>query len=386
MDHNNASLNHEVSPSAPEVPTPKASAKVLITARPSETESDDTRKSTLSAPGDLLGLASYASDDDEDDENQNIGVPNSKRNSIHQSSTTKMLPDDLSIVENDLSAAEAIENRNNNFVSESDGRMYPNGSSGNYRPDNEFNNNGPGKESSHGTLRSRKSSKTDLSPDGVEVVNRADTFMSKDNIKGLVKTDLSTENVGSKKVTSGDTEVREDRKKTDDKRRSSAGKYVVKEGGGVRGDESRRRLEERKVKKEKTDDHDESKEKSKEQDSKSVEKSLDLDSSKRRSSHRDDKDIKQTEKDRRSRGKDGNERKRDGTRDEKGERTRDKLTSDSSKHKRHRSPSVGSRGRNSKNHTVAGLTKHSSDDESSEDSRRFVLQLFILAVGYPAYC
>ncbi|KAK1403265.1 putative PNN-interacting serine/arginine-rich protein [Heracleum sosnowskyi] len=348
VDSSDASLNREASPSAPEIPTLKASAKVLITARPSATESDDSRISILSAPGDLLGLASYASDDDEDYEIKNTDLPNSKR--IHQVSTTKKLSDDLSVGGNDLSAAEAKENLINNFVSETDGRMYPNGSSGNYRPNNELNSNGSGRESSHGTLRSKNSSKTDLSPDdGVEVVNKADISMSKDNIKGLVKTELS---VGSKKVTSGLTEVREDRKKMDDKRQSSEGKYIA------RGDESRRRQDERKVKKEKTDDYDELNEKLKEHPD-----------SKGRSGHRNDKDM-QTEKDRRTRGKEGNERKRDGTRDEKGERTRDKPTSDSSRHKRYRSPSVDSRGRDSKNHTVVGRTNNYSDDESSEESRR----------------
>ncbi|XP_017226434.1 uncharacterized protein LOC108202509 isoform X1 [Daucus carota subsp. sativus] len=354
VDHNNASVTRDVSPSAPEIPTPKASAKVLITARTSGTESDDTKKLT-SAPGDLLGLASYASDDDEDDESQNVGVPNSKRNTIDQPSTNKMLS-------NEYSAAEAKENMNKNFVSGSDGRMFPNGSSGKYRPDNELNNNGPSRESSHG-----------FSPDdAVDVENKADIATSTDNIKGQAKTELSIENFGSKKVTSGDTEVREDRKKTDDKRRSSAGKYIDKEPGGdgahARGDESHRRQEERKVKKEKKNDYDESKEKSKEQGLKSVEKYMDP-NSKRRSSHRNDKDMKQTDKDR-SRSKEASERKRDGTRDEEGERSRDKLTSDSRRHKRHRSPSVGSKGRDDKNHTVVGHTKNSSDDESSGDSRR----------------
>lgn len=357
VDNNDASLYHEASPSAPEVPTPTASAKVLITAQPSATESDVSRILKLSAPGDLLGLASYASDDDEDDEIQNTVVPNSKRNTMHQSSTTKMLSDDLFVDGNDLSAAKAKENLIYNFVPESDGRMYPNGSSGNYRPNNELNNNGSGGESSR----------------GVEVVNKADISMSKENIKGLVQTELSG---GSKKVTSGDTEVREDRKKTDDKGRSSEGKYIV------RGDESHRRQDERKVKKEKTDDCDELKEKSKEQGLRSAEKPMDPDS-KRRSGHRDDKD-KQTDKDRRTKGKEGNERKRHGTRDEKGERTRDKPTSDLNRHKRYRSPSVDGRGRDKKNHIEVGRTNNSSDDESSEESRRFVLRIFILSsFGYP---
>ncbi|KAL8157035.1 uncharacterized protein LOC141671984 isoform X2 [Apium graveolens] len=341
VENNDASSYHEASPSAPEVPTPKASAKVLITAQPSATESEVSRISKLSVPGDLLGLASYASDDDEDDEIQNTVVPNSKRNTMQQSSTTKMLSEDLFVDGNDLSAVKE-ENLINNFVSESDGRMYPNGSSGNHRPNNELNNNGSGRESSR----------------GVEIVNKADISLSKENIKGLI-TELSA---GSKKVTSGDTEVREDRKKTDDKVRSSEGKYIA------RGDESRRRQDERKVKKEKTDDYDELKEKLKEQGIKSAEESMDPDS-KRRSGHRDDKE-KQIENDRRSKGKEGNERKIHETRDEKGERTRDKPTSDLSRHKRYRSPSVDSRGRDKKNHIEVGRTNNSSDDESSEESRR----------------
>lgn len=387
VDLHNASPDHEISTPAPAFPVPKASAKVLITANPGENENDldDTRKSTLSAPGDLLGLGSYATDD-EDDDIENIRSPNSKRNTIHQPSPIKIHSDSISVAKNDLSVANTKDTQKNNSVLESHpGRMYPNGSSDNFKPDNKPTNHGSGKEYMHGNLGPINSFKTDFSLDdhgvnnGAEVVSKADISMLTDNIeKSKTRTELSIESVGAK-GTSVNTEVGEARIKSvkNDRydRKGSPGKDIVKEARDDRryvgGYESNRRQEERKVKKERTDDRDSSKEKSKVHD-KSAEKSVDADS-KRRSSHRDKKEIVETEKDGRTRGEEGYERKRDRTKDERGERSRDK---DSSRHKRRRSSSVGSRGRDRKNHEVVSRTKDSSDDESGEDSRRFVCCIF----------
>ncbi|KAK1376591.1 hypothetical protein POM88_032784 [Heracleum sosnowskyi] len=354
--------DHEISTPAPAVPIPKASAKVLIT--------DDTRKSTSSAPGDLLGLGSYATDDDEEDDIQNIRVPNSKRNTIHQPSTIKIHSDNISVAGNDLSVANTKDTHKNNSVLERhSGRIYPNGSSENFKPDNKPTSHGSGKEYMHGTLGPINSFKTDMLPDdhgvtnGVEVVSKADSSMLKENTeKAGTKTELSVESVGAK-GTSDNTKAGEAINKSvkNDRynRKGSPGKDIVKEvrddRGYVEGSVSNRRQEERKVKKERTDDRGSSKE-----------KSVDADS-KRRSGHRDKKEIVETEKDGRTRGKEGYERKRDGTKDERGERSRDK---DSNRHKRRRSSSVGSRGRDRKNHEVVSRTKDSSDDESEEDSRR----------------
>ncbi|KAL8111749.1 hypothetical protein AgCh_019456 [Apium graveolens] len=363
--------DHEISTSAPAVPNPKASAKVLITAKPGENDLDDTRKSTLSAPGDLLGLGSYATDDDEDDDIENIRAPNSKRNTIHQPSTIKVHSDNISVAGNNLSVAN---------TKDTPGTMYSNGSSDNFKLDNKPTNHGSGKEYMHGTLGPINSVRTDISPDdhgvnnGADVVSKADISMLKDNIeKSETKTELSVESVGAK-GTSDNTEVGEARIKSvkNDRydRKGSPGKVIAKEArddkGYVGGYESNRRQEERKVKKERADDRDSSKENSKVHDLKSADKSVDADS-KRRSSHRDKKELVETEKAGKTRGKEGYERKRDRTKDERRERSRDK---DSSRHKRRRSSSVGSRGRDRKNHEVVSRTKDSSDDESGEDSRR----------------
>lgn len=388
VDHNTAASSYEVSPSTPAVPTLKASAKALISAKTKETDTDNVSgKSILSAPGDVLGLANYASDDDEDDDIQKFGAPNSRRSTIHQPLTTKKLPDDLSVVGNGCSLAETKENHKNKLNGESrPGRMSPNGTSSNHSAVvSELNNNVSGRESMHSTLRSRYSSKTQFLADetknnGEYVVDGTDVFVPKDNVeeKVVMKADPPVENVSAKKSTLDDNKGKETRSEPDknESKRSSAGKEFFKEAEGdrthVRADESHWRQDERKVKKEKTDDRNGSKEKVKEQSLKSGEKSKDADS-KKRSSHPDDKEgRKETEKDRRTSGKEDNGRKRDRTKDEKGERSRHKLASDSSKHKRHRSSSVGSRGRNSKNQAVVSRTNDSSD-ESSDDSRRFVL-------------
>ncbi|KAK1385179.1 hypothetical protein POM88_022914 [Heracleum sosnowskyi] len=338
---------HETSTPAPSVPIPKASAKVFIAAKPGEDDLDDPRKSTLSAPGDFLGLGSYATDDDDEaDDIQNIHVLNSKRNTIHQPSTNKIHSDNISVAGNDLSVANTKDTYKNNSVLESHpGIMYPNGSSDKFKPDNKPTNRGSGKEYTHDTLGPINSFKTSILPDdrgvtnGVEVVSKADISMLKDNIeKAGTKTELSVESVGAKGTSDNNNnnnnkagEARNKSVKNDRyDRKGSPGKVGVKEArddrGYVGGYESSRRQEERKVKKEMTDDHDSSKE-----------QSVDADS-KRRSSHRDKKEIVETEKDGRTRGKEGYERKRDGTKDERGERSRDK---DSSRHKRRRSSSVG---------------------------------------------
>ncbi|XP_063943908.1 uncharacterized protein LOC108209233 isoform X3 [Daucus carota subsp. sativus] len=373
-------VNYNASTSAPEVPISKASTKVLITAKPSENDLDDTRKSTSSVPGDLLGLGSYASEDDEDDDVENIHVPNSRRDTIHRPSAIKIRSDNVSGDGNDLSVANTKDTQENNSVFKShSGRVYPNGNSDNFKPDDEPSNHGSGKESMHVSVGSKNSSKTNISADshdlknGAEVVYKTDISMLKDNIeKAERKTEPLVESVGAK-GTSDDTKVEEAKNKPvkNDKygrKGRSFGKDIVKEirddRGYVGGYDSDRRQEERKVKKERIDDRDGFKDKLKVHDRKYAEKSVDTDS-KRRSSHRDKKETKETEKDRRT--KEGYERMKDGTKDEKGERSRDK---NSSRHKRRRSSSVGSRDRDRKNHAMDSHTKDSSDDESKPDSRR----------------
>lgn len=66
VDQNSEAVNQKVSPSSPLVPPSKATAKVLLPVKAKESEMENTSgKSSSSSPGNILGLANYASDDDE---------------------------------------------------------------------------------------------------------------------------------------------------------------------------------------------------------------------------------------------------------------------------------------------------------------------------------
>lgn len=80
--------NPKLSPSASAFPTPKASAKVLVPAKAEGPENEDGNgKSTSMSPGDVLGLGSYASDDDEDD-----------NNTVHPQPSTRKLASSLRVL------------------------------------------------------------------------------------------------------------------------------------------------------------------------------------------------------------------------------------------------------------------------------------------------
>ncbi|KAL0357881.1 UNVERIFIED_CONTAM: hypothetical protein Scaly_1473800 [Sesamum calycinum] len=122
--------NHQILPSTPSVLTPKASAKVLIPTKKKENDYEDTsEKSTSGAPGDILGLASYASDE-EDEEIQSAGkLLNSKESSTHQQSSSTKLLEGNSVIENGGSKEETEEQRYVPAKLETDGtvRKSPSG-------------------------------------------------------------------------------------------------------------------------------------------------------------------------------------------------------------------------------------------------------------------
>ncbi|KAL7196923.1 hypothetical protein ACSBR1_036856 [Camellia fascicularis] len=375
-DQNVVAPKPKLLPSVPSVPTPKASAKVLIPTKANGTKNeDDSGKSTSSTPGDLLGLASYASDDDEDDEN-----------TVHQRPSTRKLSEDKHPVENDSSQAETEEHSKSLRNVEGDAsRMVSNGATIRHGSVvNDLSDNRTGRGSSDGNVRSRYSSKMvsgategEDNFDGEKRLENADASRPNRSVgEKVMKTELP---LVAKKSATDDSQGRETRNKQDkndklETKRSSAGKDIVKEADSSkdrtdeREDENRRRQDERHAKKERTDDRNGSKEKMKEQGGKSREKAKESDSRKR-SIHPDVKeDRKEKERDRRATAEEDSNRRRERTKDEKGERSRHKLAGESSRHKRRRSSSVGSRGRSSKDNSVVSHANDSSD-ESSDDSK-----------------
>ncbi|XP_039054828.1 uncharacterized protein LOC120197326 [Hibiscus syriacus] len=94
VDHNSVASNHKESPSSSLIPTPKASARVLVPGKAKEPDTAE-EKSSSSSPGNVLGLANYASDDEDvDGEIQSSRMTYSRSNdSVVQSSTNKLSQD-----------------------------------------------------------------------------------------------------------------------------------------------------------------------------------------------------------------------------------------------------------------------------------------------------
>ncbi|KAK9277158.1 hypothetical protein L1049_006697 [Liquidambar formosana] len=383
VDYNTGASNHRLSPSPPAVPTPKASAKVLIPVKAKETETKDVSgKSSSSSPGDVLGLSSYASDDD-DDEIQSPSVPNSRKNHFRQHSSIQKHSEDIhDAVENGGSQAEIEHIRDLTNLENDSSKTSSTGAKNNHSAvvsELEHGNVGP---SSYSKIVSGVIG--DDIDGGGEVLDGIHASESKYNVgeKVVRKPELPGENVNAKKSMPDDSQGREARIKSDkndryEAKRSSAGKDFVKdvESGKIRaderGDENRGRQDERQLKKEKMDDWNGSKERRKEHGAKPQEKAKESDSRKK-FTHLDVKeDKKEMERGKRASAKEDNGKKRERLKDEKEDRSRHKPTSDSSRHKRRRSPSSSSRGRNGKDNSVLSHANDSSD-ETSEDSKRKV--------------
>ncbi|XVF43919.1 hypothetical protein PTKIN_Ptkin02bG0080000 [Pterospermum kingtungense] len=361
VDHNTVASNHKVSSLSSPIPTPKASARVLVPGKAKEPNTAGARENS-SSPGNLLGLANYASDDeDEADEIQSARMPDSRSNAaVAQSSIKKPSQiDDAS--ENDNSRLVLDENRGveKNFGTDmtsknnrdtatdnSEDRNCEKSLSGNEinfdRGKVQGGNNGPAKNDALGE----------------SVIKKSDSELpDKDAGKKSTKYEFQGR----------ETKVKSDKKDQHESRDSSFRKNPSSgrelEVNRSREDENHRREEER-LRKQNIEDRNSSKEKVKEP--KSGEKAKEPDS--RKSSHH--LDAKDDKKDAlRSHGASAKEdvgRKRERTKEE--DRSRHKLGSDSSRNKRRSSSSISSRGRNSKDNS--GGHANDSSDEASDGSKR----------------
>ncbi|XP_020422094.1 transcription elongation regulator 1 isoform X3 [Prunus persica] len=367
VEQSTLTSNHKLLPSPPAVSALKASAKVLIPAKSKESETEDvSEKSSSSSPGNVLGLANYASDDDDvDGDIQSSVMPNSGKDAILQHSTVKK-PSNVrqDTTTNDSSLVGLEEHGRSQTILESDlGKTSS--------LESKYNNSAAISDISYNRQKNVESNAAKNLPDGTTASRLKDTV-------GTLKPDLHKENVNVKKTSKDDSQGRESRMKPDKHDRHESKNSSVTdfnkdlESGKIRtvekGDGNRRGHDERHSRKERTDDRNGSREKVKEQSLKPVEKAQESESRKR-SSHADDKeDRRETERLHSSSAKEDNNRKREQAKDKEDDRSRRKHSTDSSRHKRRRSSSVGSRGRNSKDN----LVNHANDssDEASDDSKR----------------
>ncbi|KAK2636550.1 hypothetical protein Ddye_031342 [Dipteronia dyeriana] len=365
VDHNTVASNGKVSSPPPAVPTPKASAKVLVPVKAKESETEgDNEKSSSSSPGDVLGLGNYASDNDDNDDNnradeiQSASVPSSRDNAVRQSNMNKLSEEIRDAAENGHMELEGHNRVRSNL-------------------DSDLN-----KTSTFASKNNKSSTISKLSENRIEReykhVNNVDGGKLLDGEKTTVdiKSELHGRNGNVKKSTndnsqSTETRIRSAKNDRHESKKSHSGKNSGKEieigtGTDEMGDENRKRQEERQLRKEKADDWNGSRDKMKEKGVKSEEKTTES-KSRKKSTHLDVKeDRKDAERHHRASAKEGIDKKRERSKDE--DTSRHKRTSDSSRHKRRRSSSISSRGRNSKENSVSHA--NDSSDETSNDSKR----------------
>ncbi|KAL0385482.1 UNVERIFIED_CONTAM: hypothetical protein Sradi_2942500 [Sesamum radiatum] len=362
--------NHQILPSTPSVLTPKASAKVLIPTKKKENDYEDTsEKSTSGAPGDILGLASYASDE-EDEEIQSAGKLNSKESSTHQ----------ISVIENGGSKEETEEQRYVPAKLETDGTVRKSPFSAT-----------PGRGVANMELNDNRAAK-ELAPDDDQQSSKKLSGTAEDELqhgsdksnnsiieKAVERNERLDGNLDTRRLTNDDSRIqntgnRSDKNDRHENKRSSLRKdhkdsESSKERLDKKGDEDHRRHEERRARAERSDYHDNPKDKGKEK-SRTDEKVKNTESRKRPSPSGGREGRSETRRDKRTSGnEDEDEKRQDRTGDEKKERSRHKSGSESSRRKRRRSSSVGVRGRESKDNSLATHANDSSD-EFSDDSPR----------------
>ncbi|XP_009588503.1 uncharacterized protein [Nicotiana tomentosiformis] len=344
--------SQKVSASVQPVTTPKASAKVLIPPKLKDAHSvDASEKSTSSSPGDLLGLASYASDDEDDNEIQSSDKQKPKehangrsheesekhdRSPVNLEKNPREMSPNVGTVRNVAVSSKLTDDRTTRYSAHED-------AGGSFKTE------------------SRVPEDKMLGEKDVKTENPSETL----DLKRTKVDNYRSEDKRDKSDKSGKREVRKGSGTNDNgiDITSSKDRKTEKEG-------NRRNHEEGHVRKEKVDDLDGSKDRVKEKSRKSGEKAKESDSRKRPSPSNVKEERKETERYSRAGVATDNGRKRERTKDEKREKSRHKEERVSSRHKRHRSSSIDSRGKESKDNSVSHA--NDSSDESLDDSRRKV--------------
>ncbi|XP_073281444.1 uncharacterized protein [Primulina huaijiensis] len=348
--------NHCLLPSTPTISTSTAFAKVLIPAKTMNINSEDgSEKSTSGSAGDVLGLGSYASDED-DDEIQISGKLNSKESSTNQQSSLNKVLDEH------LHSRKKIEEHG----LENTGRETPMISMDNVSAADMGvkDDRAVKKLSSSDTLRSsKKASREDEMHHGsdISMPNKSITEKAVERPDGNLDRKSSDSSRGQK---SGNRSEKNDMhgNKRNLVEKDSMGPEYAKETVDKKGDENYRRHEERHARTER-EYYNGSKDKGKGK-SRNGERAQDPEARKRPSPSEGKEGKSDTRGDKRKNSKESSDDKRhDKTRDEKRERSWHKNGSGASKHKPHRSSSVGSRDSH-KDNLIAGHSNDSSDESS----------------------
>lgn len=298
----------------------------------------------------MLGLASYASDDD-DNGTESSGKQSFKENNIQQQSTSSKLSKGMDVVDNGCSQKE-----HSNLGSDT------------------------GSSSQNATIAYHSAEVSELKDAKAAKPSNADPGMAErevpdgDDASKLKKTLASKVSGESEKI------VENDKNDKNDRLEHSAGK-----NHSVKGLEKENAYEkegrhsspdQRQMKKERRDNQDDSKERLKERVVKPAEKAKHTDPRKKASPDYDKERKKERYADRQTKGKEENDRKRERTKGDKSEKHFHRNSSESSRHKRHHSPSIASRGRDNREDLVVGCASDSSD-ESYDNSKMFVSQFNI---------
>ncbi|GMJ03667.1 hypothetical protein like AT1G70620 [Hibiscus trionum] len=369
VDHNTVASNHKVSPSSSLAPTPKASARVLVPGKEKEPDTAEENSSS-SSPGNVLGLANYASDnEDVDGEIQSSKMPDSRSNDAVVQSSSRKLSQDNDVTENGNSQSVLDEHRGveKNFGSDMKSKNRSD------TTDDGADKNYEKSFSSEVVSGYESNIKSGKRQDGSNGSKMNDTLGERVTIK--YDSELADESAGKKPTKSEsqcrDTRVQSDKNDRHESRKSSFSKdpgsgrelEVIKSRGDQKGDENYMREDER-LRKQKIEDLSGSKEREKEP--KSTDKTKESDSRKKSSHHDAKDDKKDASRSNRATAKEDVGRKRERTKEE--DRSRHKRGSDSSRHKRRRSLSISSRGRKNKDNSSDHANE--SSDETSDGSKR----------------
>ncbi|KAL6547392.1 hypothetical protein OROMI_023113 [Orobanche minor] len=357
--------NHSILPSTHSVLTPKTSAKILT---PIKTRESD------GIPGDVLGLASYASDE-EDEEIQSSSKLNPNERSTHQQSSSSKLLEGNPDNENGGSTEAAGQQITFSAKLDTDGirRKSP----ANITPDNGVRNTELSDHKAAGDLASidelcssKKLSKI------TEYELQDGSNISKLNISlGTKVVERNDDrNSDARKLKNDDNRIQDSENIYDkddrlESKRSSAKDHKDSESSKGRLDKKGYEMHGRHSRIDRTDYHDYSKDKGKEK-GRADEEVMNTESRKWLSPSGSKEGTDETQRDKRALGKKyNNEKRQDRTGDKKREQSRHKSESESGRHKRHRSSSVGVRGRESKDNSVVSRA-NDSNDEASDDARR----------------
>ncbi|XVE85151.1 hypothetical protein DITRI_Ditri17bG0068900 [Diplodiscus trichospermus] len=363
--------DHKVLRSSSPVPTPKASTRVLVPGKGEEPNTTGVgEKSSSSSPGNVLGLANYASED-EDDEVQSSRMPDARSNDAIAQSNIKNLLQDNDAVDNGSSQVVLDEHNGveKNFASDvrsknSSDNTTDNGADSN--PEKLFSFkvvSGDETNYNRGKLQYRNNDSGMNDTLGERVTKKS---VSKLPDKDTGKQSTKSESQGR------ETRVKSDKNDRHESRKSSFGKdpgssrelEVSRSTEDEKGNENSLREDEG-LQKQHKEDQNGSKERVKEHKTWGKAKEPD---SRKRSSHLDASDDKKdTERSHRASGKEDVDRKRERTKEE--DRSRHNRGSESSRHKRRRSSSIGSRGRNSRDNS-SGHANESSDEASDVSKRK----------------